>query len=502
MREIVHVVTTKETLAAAAKQVIPSHDMHHVVQLYTFFLAHLRTLQRDETGNNNNPLAVHLKFRDNPQQSCLEQFARLALVSSSSVMTTTSHHRAEEEAATSSATPPRPQKVVRLFEGRRVISLHYKEFTEELDHFMLQGEPMTDHWRRTRSFGAYLYHEPRRAFVCIGTAMRLAMMTLWRSAAVATAAAASSSSGGPQLLPTPENSSSASNSSTPSEVKQFLDASQILIRIMHVEPRLPMMDIKTGSVGKLVAVKGHVVKARPKRLRVGTAEFTCAKCGACIIHAFDQGRYSVPTKCVTAECKSRSFIMNRTMAQYINVQELRLQEAQEESTAYSGRTPRQMPVEVTDDLVDQCRPGDIVLVGCIVDTVNTAVAAGRMGKRAKETSTYTLVLLGHSITTLSETSSQKRRDSQQQQQQYSQQQLQSITQLSHADHRYFGMMERMAFPFDLLVRSLCPAIVGHHEVKAGILLCLLGGTPPAAAYNRAAASGEIRSNSHILVVRT
>jgi DNA helicase MCM8 len=44
-------------------------------------------------------------------------------------------------------------------------------------------------------------------------------------------------------------------------------------------------------------------------------------------------------------------------------------------------------------------------------------------------------------------------------------------------------------------RSLCPAIIGHNEVKAGLLLCLLGGTPaPISEKN------SIRSNSHILVV--
>ena len=324
-------VTTRETLAAAAKQVIPPHDMQQVVHLYEFFLAHLKILQRNESSNN--PLAIHLKFRDNPQQSSLEQYARLALVSSTA---DANNNNTEAEATALSQTPQRPKKVVRLFEGRRVISLHYKEFTDELDHFMLKGEPMTEPWRRTRSFGAYLYHEPRRAFVCIGAAMRLAMITLWRSAAATAANSSSSASfGGPQLLPTQQPPSSSVG--TPSAVKQFLDASQILIRVLHVDPRLPMMDIKTGSVGKLVAVKGHVVKARPKRLRVATAEFACNKCGACIIHAFDQGKYSVPTKCTTAECKSRAFIMNRTMAQYINVQELRLQEAQEESTAHSGR---------------------------------------------------------------------------------------------------------------------------------------------------------------------
>ena len=152
IREIVHVVTSKETLAAAAKQVIPSHDMHHVIQLYTFFLAHLQTLLPqgyEQESNNSNPLAVHLKFRDNPQQSSLEQYAKLALVSSCDIIAdiTNNYYTMEEDTATSSQPLPqqRPnnKKVVRLFEGRRVISLHYKEFTEELDHFMLKGEAMT-----------------------------------------------------------------------------------------------------------------------------------------------------------------------------------------------------------------------------------------------------------------------------------------------------------------------------------------------------------------------
>ena len=53
-----------------------------------------------------------------------------------------------------------------------------------------------------------------------------------------------------------------------------------------------------------------------------------------------------------------------------NVQELRLQESQEESTAHAGRTPRQFEVELTNDLIDACRPGDIILLACYVDAVN------------------------------------------------------------------------------------------------------------------------------------
>lgn len=84
--------------------------------------------------------------------------------------------------------------------------------------------------------------------------------------------------------------------------------------------------------------------------------------------------------------------------------------------------------------------------------------------------------------------------------QYTDQQLQQIANLAHADHRMYSMPTRMAFPFDLLVRSLCPNIIGNDLVKAGIILCLLGGTPPEVSGIEARSGMTIRSNSHMLIV--
>ncbi len=58
----------------------------------------------------------------------------------------------------------------------------------------------------------------------------------------------------------------------------------------------------------------------------------------------------------------------------------------------------------------------------------------------------------------------------------------------------------MAFPFDLLVRSLCPSIIGHDCVKAGILLGLLGGTPSSSGLEDVKSGLTIRSNIHCLIV--
>jgi DNA helicase MCM8 len=429
-------------LSIPLNEKIDDHALRFICRLYAFFSETIKynmSKHRESSDQRENSRDEQLQidiFVKNVNESCLSSFLKLILMDGHQLC---------------------------LLEGRNVISLHHEDFLSEMHHFELKGEMPTDEFVKRHSYGAFLYHRPKEALTTIASAIGLAIATKARELSLT--------------------------------VDRFLDTCQWVVRFLHVLPQVRMMDIKTGMVYKFLTVKGNVVKARPKRLRIMTADFTCPKCGGTVTHAFDNGQYSTPTKCSTGHCRSKTFILNRPSARYINFQELRLQESQEESTAQAGRTPRQLDIEVTHDLVDSCRPGDTLMLACIVQAVNSALAAGRAGKRAQETSTYKLYLEGHSITTLSE-----RRDTSKQQQEgsaivYSQHQLQRITQLCHADHRYFGMTERMSFPFDLLVRSLCPSIIGHEMVKAGIILSLLGGTPPALSGN----GNAIRSNSHLLI---
>jgi DNA replicative helicase MCM subunit Mcm2 (Cdc46/Mcm family) len=446
-----------KTAAERKPVVIPAHTCLFIARLHSFFAQFLSKAAADDDDVEKN--SEESDFLNDSQSSCLKEYAKLALESTSSQQ--------------------RKMSRIRLKEGRHVIALHHEEFLTELARFELKGQPANAEFIRKESFGAFLYHMPGDALASLGCSMALAMATM-------------------------ATSSDASTPAHPLRLARFLDATQFCVRFVHVQPQVQMMDVKTGLVGKFLTIKGHVVKARPKRLRVATADFSCPKCGSIFTHGLDQGRFSLPTSCPTEKCKSRTFTLLRPTARYFNVQDLRLQEAQEESTIYAGRTPRQLEIELTHDLVDICRPGDIVLVACTVAAINTAVASGQTGKRALETSTYKLYLKGHSVTTMSESCRPSQHKSGSRSIVYTQQQLQSIVQLCHADHRYFGLIERRAFPFDLLVRSICPAIIGHNEVKAGILLCLLGGTPPLAATSSSSQSMEksnsIRYNSHMLIV--
>lgn len=53
-------------------------------------------------------------------------------------------------------------------------------------------------------------------------------------------------------------------------------------------------------------------------------------------------------------------------------------------------------------------------------------------------------------------------------------------------------------PFEFLVASLCPSIVGNHLVKAGLLLALFGGTTSQSLDEKN--SVPVRGDLHVLVV--
>ena len=428
---------------------IDSTCLGMTLRLHAFFFAFLKKhlTEKPDAANDRN-----LFLKKNVQESCLEPIYA---------------HFVEKVGGNNE---------IRLSGRKAKITLPQKEFLLELNEFESRGQ-YDESWAKN-SYGAYQYHFPILALPALNVAMGLAVVSLWR-----------------RLM---DDNIFSTTVTTETKLEAFLDSYRVTTRFVHVNPRLPMSDIKTGLLEKFISVKGNVVKVRPKRLRVVTADFECNKCAAVAPYTFKKGQYSLPTKCPNTTCKSKSFTMIRPTARYTNVQEIRLQEAQEESTIQAGRTPRQFEVELKDDLIDSCRPGDIIILACFVDAINSALASGRAGKRAKETSTYKLFLQAHSIITLSESNGGGKSLSGVSQVTYTQQQLNNITQLCHADHRYLSMVERRAFPFDLLVSSICPSIIGHHAVKCGILLCLLGGTPPVS--QQIDRGNTIRSNSHILIV--
>ena len=392
---------------------------------------------------------------------------------------------------------PSNAAMLRLTERRRVAFFPYAPFHDAFHAHEEQraGQPLSQDYNQRFSYAAFLYHRPEKALSALGSALALCMATLWRRQHCS------------------QFQEPLHKNQQQKVLIRALEECNFVVRFLDADRTSLMGDIKTSLNNKLIAIKGYVVKAKPKRLRVTKADFRCCRCGEQFVWKLFDGKYNVPNRCVATQCRSKTFTIIRSTAKYVGFQELKLQEIQEETVTINGssdagRAPRQIEVEVTDDLVDTCATGDIVKVVGIVKSLSTALAAGRTGRQALETSTYKFYIKANSITNTSSESHSERgsankklkKKNSAQKISFSASQLENIRKIAHADHRIGTMKMRQSFPFDLLVHSLCPSIVGHELVKAGLLLILLGGTPPSASGLDAQSCNTIRSNSHMLIV--
>lgn len=409
----------------------------------------------------------------------------------------------------------------RLGHGRHVVSMDHGLFLQELEDFegnkyvhATTGQKLT--------FGSFLYHRPNHGLCVTNSAIALTLVTLQRRVQLVLSRYQNDQGNNHN------NNNNNNNINTHIQWwKQSLGDLQSLItarenclihvRYYDVYPTIEISEVKTDNAYKFITLRGRIIKVNSKRLRLVRADVMCLKCGQQFQHMFQGGRYELPQRCNLAasngrKCPGQKFELIRRTAQYVDCQMLKLQE---EDTFHSvaGRTPRHIDLEVTNDLVDVCHAGDCVCVVGVIHAMNSAIRAGKRGKQATETSTYHLFMKANSvINTTAEFHERKSHNASGLGQEddggdnsrglsFTDEQLRKIIRVAHADHMFGPLSIRMAFPFDLLVRSLCPSIIGHDMVKAGILLGLLGGTPPSSSGLEDIASGvSIRSSIHCLIV--
>jgi DNA helicase MCM8 len=135
---------------------------------------------------------------------------------------------------------------------------------------------------------------------------------------------------------------------------------QIVIRILNF-PVTPLKDVKSNYIDKFVAVRGSVVRVSPIRPIVARVDFVCARCGTHVRMSFPDGRWQIPKRCSNRECKSTNLVPDRRTAECVDWQRIRLQEI---ITDYkdTGRIPRTIECELTEELVGSVVPGDIATV--------------------------------------------------------------------------------------------------------------------------------------------
>lgn len=275
------------------------------------------------------------------------------------------------------------------------------------------------------------------------------------------------------------------------EVMSDHQQSSRAIEIRLIPTGLPLMafrQLRAAMVGRLVKIRGNVVRAGCIRPRLRSLSFMCLRCFSRFMERFPDGIFRNPRRCPSAGCKSKQFRPERDAieTECVNGQRIKLQEVISESQDdeagdgedVAGRIPRTIEVELEGSLVDLVAPGDtVVLLGIVKADDSGVTETGR----AQVNPACPIYLEGNWLV--------KEKD---------------LVENRLAPSEETGLLAKINAAIcrkdllPLLVSSFSPSIYGHHLVKFGILLTLFGaGEDPALDTG---SSIRIRKDCHLLLV--
>nr|XP_033325816.1 DNA helicase MCM8-like [Megalopta genalis] len=244
--------------------------------------------------------------------------------------------------------------------------------------------------------------------------------------------------------------------------------STVRLKILNYQPFVCLQDLKTNSYGRLISVKGCVIRVGRVKHLAEWIVFVCRKCNLQKVVKQPQGMYTVPKKCNICGISKFRPLLSSPQVKSISFQMIKIQELLNDEQNNKGSMPRVLDVELTDNLVSTCMPGDDITLTGIIKGTNNINARNKIS----------FALYMEAITIMNN----KQRF-----------QTKNVMNNEMSIKDYLAIKEVYNTPniFPLLVHSLCPSIYGHEMIKAGLTLSLFGGNTEHA---------ELRDNIHILVV--
>ncbi|KAJ2254095.1 DNA replication licensing factor mcm8 [Coemansia sp. RSA 455] len=277
------------------------------------------------------------------------------------------------------------------------------------------------------------------------------------------------------------------------DAEHVLGDHRLHVRLLHHEPLTHMKSLKAGLVGKLVTVRGTVVRTTPIRPLMVQAQFNCVRCGGSQIIPIVEGKYEVPVKCLAQGCRSKVFDFCRNVesgTRTVDWQQIRIQEKVNDDPKDPGRVPRSIDAELLNDLVDCVVPGDVISCTGIVKVVLSDEGKGK----GRPNSLYILYLDAIAVHKVGGSDGADGPSAHTSEDDMT---TKDGIHFSQKDLQFIREVFREPKLFRLLVNSFCPGIYGHELVKAGIMLALFGARKRVAEER---GSLNIRSDSHVLIV--
>jgi len=227
---------------------------------------------------------------------------------------------------------------------------------------------------------------------------------------------------------------------------------KIRVRIGNYTVQKGLREINADLINKLVSISGMVVRSSEVKPLAKKIAYKCTNCSTVTEAQLKGLVMKKPGKCPA--CSEKELEMDPESSLFIDFQMVRLQELPEDLPA--GQLPHYIEVTVMSDLVDQCRPGDrIMLTGIIRIEQEQLVPQAR-------TSLFRLRMEGNNIEYLGGRAGSKDTRS-----------VERIM-ISTEDERQIRIIASKPDAYEKLIASFAPHIYGHEPIKEAILLLIVG----------------------------
>jgi replicative DNA helicase Mcm len=227
---------------------------------------------------------------------------------------------------------------------------------------------------------------------------------------------------------------------------------KIKVRIGNYTVQKGLRDINADLIDKLVGVSGMVVRSSEVKPLAKKVAYKCTNCNAPTEAMLKGLVLKKPGKC--SACGEKELEMDPENSIFIDFQMVRLQELPEDLPA--GQLPHYVEVTVMGDLVDQCRPGDRIMLTGII-----RIEQEQLAPQAK-TSLFRLRMEGNNIEYLGGRAGNKDTRT-----------VERIA-ISTEDERQIRAIGAKPDAYEKLVASFAPHIYGQEAIKEAILLLIIG----------------------------
>ena len=232
---------------------------------------------------------------------------------------------------------------------------------------------------------------------------------------------------------------------------------EIRARIKNYPIKRSLRQINADRIEKMTSISGMVVRSSEVKPLAKELTYVCPDHHVTQIFLLKGMSVNVPVKCSNPKCTQNDLELKPESSRFIDFQIVRLQELPEDLPP--GQLPHYIDVTIKQDLVDNARPGDRIILTGIVRIEQEPV----VGVSRASSGLYRLRVDGNNIEFIGGKGTKSSRRSEREE-------------ISPEDEKMIKLLSKDPNIDRRLVDSFAPHIKGHELIKEAILYLIVGST--------------------------